>query len=226
VQKLNKMFALKINDLFQGQPTCKFLEIGPGVGAFADILHSVMKGKLDYYGIEANPTLCEQGMKKGYTMYNGAVPPFPTDKAWKGFDCMYLSHVVEHFPDFTSLTGAFAGMHESLRENGYLILFVPDYLDWKEDFFNGDYSHSYVTTQRRLRELVNDMGLSIDLVRTYRACFPAPVSALIYPLHCLVKFLAGTVYHHFLPADVLFKMKITFARNILIVCRKKNKTAS
>ena len=49
VQKLNRIFAMRIKSLFEGQNSCKFLEIGPGVGAFAEVLHAVMvhAGKID-----------------------------------------------------------------------------------------------------------------------------------------------------------------------------------
>ena len=139
----------------------------------------------------------------------------------KEFDCVYLSHVLEHFVSYPVVVDVVAGISSLLKQKGYMVIMVPDYLDWKEDFFNGDYTHSYVTTERRLRELVKDMDFEIVDVRHYRACYTFPQTLLVYPFHAIIKMFAGVLYNFFGSLDILFKIKVTFARNILIVCKKK-----
>jgi ubiquinone/menaquinone biosynthesis C-methylase UbiE len=222
VEKVNRLIAGQINGLFDDSPSCKFLEIGPGVGLFADILHSIMRDKLKYHAIEPNASLCERGIQKGYAMENAQIPPFPDLKKWGSFDCIYFSHVLEHMPGYTAVAEALNGVQALLKDGGYLVIFSPDYLDWKDDFFNGDYSHSYITTERRFRELLPDAGFELLSTRRYRACYSFPATLLIYPVHITIKLIAGFFYSFFPSFEKLFKMKITFSRNFLLVCRKKS----
>jgi hypothetical protein len=110
VEKVNRLIAGQINGLFDDSPSCKFLEIGPGVGLFADILHSIMRDKLKYHAIEPNASLCERGIQKGYAMENAQIPPFPDLKKWGSFDCIYFSHVLEHMPGYTAVAEALNGV--------------------------------------------------------------------------------------------------------------------
>jgi len=221
VRQLNHKIARTVNALFPGDTGFKILEIGPGVGTFADELHNIAKNRCSYYAIEPNLSLCKAGADKGYTFINASIPPFPDHEAMNNFDCGYMSHVMEHFESYPAVINVLNGLHNVLKKDGYLIIVVPDYLDWKADFFNGDYSHSYITTERRLRELVCDMGFTIEKIQYYRACYTFPQTILIYPVHVLIKIFAGTVYNFCRKLDVMFKMKVTFARNILIICKKK-----
>jgi predicted TPR repeat methyltransferase len=221
VAKVNQLISDRINGLFKDNPSCKFLEIGPGVGLFADILHATMADKLNYRAIEPNASLCELGIKKGYVMLNAQIPPIPDTHEWNEFDCIYFSHVLEHMPGCTAVVETLRGVHALLKDGGYLVIFSPDYLDWREDFFDGDYSHTYITTERRFKELLPDTGFEIVSTHRYRACYLFPSTLIIYPMHLAIKAAAGLLYNLFPRFDVLFKMKLTFARNILLICRKK-----
>jgi hypothetical protein len=48
-----------------------------------------------------------------------------------------------------------------LRPGGVLYVVVPDYLKERTFFWDVDYTHNFVTTERRVRQLFNDGGLEV-----------------------------------------------------------------
>ena len=48
-----------------------------------------------------------------------------------------------------------------LRPGGVLFVVVPDYLAERGFFWDIDYTHNFVTTERRVRQLFNDGGFEI-----------------------------------------------------------------
>ena len=49
----------------------------------------------------------------------------------------------------------------ALRRGGVLFIVVPDYLKERAFFWDIDYTHNFVTTERRVRQLLYDGGLEI-----------------------------------------------------------------
>ena len=54
-----------------------------------------------------------------------------------------------------------------LRPKGVLFVVVPDYLKEREFFWDIDYTHNFVTTERRVRQLLYDGGF--DIARVVRS---------------------------------------------------------
>jgi len=52
-------------------------------------------------------------------------------------------------------------MRRVVIPGGVVALIVPDYLALREDFWNCDYSHSFVTTRRRLLQMYHDAELMV-----------------------------------------------------------------
>ncbi len=51
-----------------------------------------------------------------------------------------------------------------LRPGGVLFVVVPDYLKERGFFWDVDYTHNFVTTERRVRQLLYDGGFQIERV--------------------------------------------------------------
>ena len=49
----------------------------------------------------------------------------------------------------------------ALRPDGVLFVVVPDYLKERTFFWDVDYTHNFVTTERRVKQLFNDGGFDI-----------------------------------------------------------------
>ena len=218
INRLNKFILSRIltNHI---KEKIKLLEIGHGRGLFAQIAKD--SGKVDYYGIEPNKSLCSKAQSDGFNIKNMKIPPFPEDKKWKKFDTVFISHVLEHFVNYEVVMDVLNCIHNLLNENGLFVLFFPDYLDYKEDYFVVDYSHEYILVERRVKYLLIDCGFDIINTVRLRSCFKFPFNILIYPLHTILKFIAGILYN-LTGADIFFKIKITFGKNVLIISKKSS----
>ena len=51
-----------------------------------------------------------------------------------------------------------------LRPGGVFFVVVPDYLKERTFFWDVDYTHNFVTTERRMKQLFNDGGFVIEQV--------------------------------------------------------------
>jgi SAM-dependent methyltransferase len=221
VAKANEYIARKILLLTQQFSVKKILEIGHGRGKFADMLHALALPKsIQYFGIEANPSLAEAGIRKGYNVICTKSPPLPAGEQWSNFSCIYMAHVLEHFINYEVAATILTQISSALAPDGYFVLLFPDYTDYHDDYYNVDYSHEYPLTRRRVRDLLADTGFTVQSMRSMRACFRAPVSFLIFPLHCIIKLVCGILFD-ITGKDVFFKFKITFGRNILVLARKQ-----
>ena len=54
--------------------------------------------------------------------------------------------------------------HRVLRPEGMLVVVVPDYLKERTFFWDVDYTHNFVTTERRVRQLLYDSGFTVRQV--------------------------------------------------------------
>lgn len=218
--KLNRLLAETIMTLIDLKKTVKICEVGYGRGLLADMFRFNNKYKVDYYAIEPNHLLAEQGRSKGDHIVETKIPPFPTDTGWDDFDVIIFSHVIEHFDHYETILTVLEEAIKKLKTDGLAVVFFPDYLDYKEDFFSACHSHEYVLTQRRMENLFNDAHIKIIKSGVYRSCFRFPYSSLIYPFHVIIKTIAG-IFWNLTGRDLFFKMKITFAKNILMIARKE-----
>ena len=52
----------------------------------------------------------------------------------------------------------------ALRPNGVCFIVVPDYLKERTFYWDVDYTHNFVTTERRVRQLLYDGGFEVEQV--------------------------------------------------------------
>lgn len=180
----------------------KILEIGVGRGDFAQYL----KG-YNYTGIEGNKILCEKLNEKGFTVINSLVPPFPEQLEKESFDLVIMCHIFEHFMDWKEALKVLSEIRGLLKVGGRLLLFHPDYLDWGNDYFDGDYSHSLILTRKRVDSMVHDAGFKVIFRDSYRSFFHG-IKPFSWLLSKFMNFLSG-------------KPKIAFKLNLLTICEKK-----
>lgn len=140
-------------------PPGDFLEIGPGRGHVA---HLVQQAGWRYRAVEASPELAADLRAHGFTVLEAFVPPIPeTDHSQ---DVVYADQVLEHMAGIEQARAFVAEAHRVLRPRGTLFVVVPDYLKERAFFWDVDYTHNFVTTERRVRQLLYDGGFSIEAV--------------------------------------------------------------
>jgi SAM-dependent methyltransferase len=198
-------------------PSPRILEIGAGRGNLAEYLKNLNCG-IRYAGIEPNETLADKLSERGLNILRAQIPPFPSELEKGSFDLIVMCHLIEHFRDWQEAAQVLGQISELLKTGGRLLLLHPDYLDWGADYFDGDYSHSFILTRNRIDNLVNDCGYKILHRDSFRSFFRRgkPFFWLLSKfMSCFFgALLAMTGNRKF------FKPKIAFKSTLLTICEK------
>lgn len=141
------------------QPPGAFVEIGPGHGTLGEL--AVAAG-WTYTAIEASDLLIDVLTKKGFTVVKAFTPPIPGEDG--SLDVVYADQVMEHMPGIDAARAFTADARRLLRPGGVFFVVVPDYLKERTFFWDVDYTHNFVTTERRMKQLFNDGGFVVERV--------------------------------------------------------------
>ena len=132
------------------------VECGPGHGSLAD--QAVAAG-WRYTAIEASPILVDVLRKKKLTVIESWTPPIPVPDA--STDVVYADQILEHMSGIDAARQFTAEALRALRPGGIFFVVVPDYLKERTFFWDVDYTHNFVTTERRVKQLLNDGGFTL-----------------------------------------------------------------
>ncbi|HTV00732.1 MAG TPA: class I SAM-dependent methyltransferase, partial [Luteitalea sp.] len=141
------------------QPPGRFVEVGPGRGTLGEL--AVAAG-WDYTAIEASDLLIDVLTTKGFKVVKAFTPPIPGDDA--SLDVVYADQVMEHMPGIDAARAFTADALRLLKPGGVFFVVVPDYLKERTFFWDVDYTHNFVTTERRMKQLFNDGGFVVERV--------------------------------------------------------------
>lgn len=137
-------------------PPGEMVEVGPGHGTLAE--RAVQAGWA-YTAIEASPILIEVLRQKGLRVIESWAPPIPVPDV--STDVVYADQVLEHMSGIDAARLFTAEALRALKPGGILFVVVPDYLKERTFFWDVDYTHNFVTTERRVKQLFNDGGFEI-----------------------------------------------------------------
>lgn len=137
-------------------PKGAFFELGPGHGTLGEL--AVAAG-WDYTAVEASPLLVEVLKAKGLRVIESWTPPMPMADA--SADVVYADQILEHMRGIDDARQFTAEALRSLTPGGIFFVVVPDYLKERQFFWDVDYTHNFVTTERRVKQLFNDGGFEI-----------------------------------------------------------------
>ncbi len=190
----------------------RVLEIGPGRGVFTGLC---LAEGAEYTAIEPNHEMAGHLRSRGVNVVNAIVPPMPD--LGETFDVVVMNSVIEHMNtmvDALELCKQVLGM---LKPGGRFVLYAPDYANWRHHFFIGDFSHSYITSWRRLEELLVSAGYDriegCYQTATFRGipCFVLSALAGWMPFGWLdVLFPHSRIVHR------LYKIQISLLRRVLV----------
>jgi len=135
------------------------LEIGPGTGSLAQ---AAVAAGWRYRCVEASPALVEHLRGLGLEVIEAWAPPIPGED--DSCDVVYADQVLEHMSGIDAARAFVAEALRTLRPGGICFIVVPDYLKERTFFWDVDYTHNFVTTERRVRQLLYDGGFKIDKV--------------------------------------------------------------
>ena len=133
------------------------LEVGPGHGSFAGV---ALAAGWRYRALEASPMLAEALRARGLDVIEASAPPFPVPDA--SCNVVYADQVLEHMSGIDAAREFVAEAWRVLEAEGILLLVVPDYVKEREFFWDVDYTHNFVTTERRVHQLLFDGGFETE----------------------------------------------------------------
>lgn len=212
--------AKRIFDLaFEGanNKSATILELGPGDGYIASLS---ARNNCKYLGIEASEAVAAKLSKLGHNIILSFVPPLPPNTGT--FDVCYMLHVIEHMKDMDTATQLIRQVRDRLNNGGKLVLACPDFIRWKQYFYDCDYTHSLPFTKRRLRQFLVNEGFDI----TYESIYTGPVFGYKgLPLYWFAKLfypqLLDDLSSVYLKSDILNRGFLTLIPNLIVVARKR-----
>ena len=140
---------------FAAPPGAMF-EIGPGHGTLGEL--AVAAG-WQYTAVETSPFLIDVLRRKGLHVLESWTPPFPMADA--SADVVYADQILEHMRGIDDARQFTAEALRSLKPGGHFFVVVPNYLEERGFFWDVDYTHNFVTTPRRMKQLLYDGGFEI-----------------------------------------------------------------
>ena len=192
------------------------MEIGPGDGSFA--VAAVAAG-WRYRAIEASATLADDLRAKGLDVTLAVVPPISQPTA--GCDVLYADQVLEHLPGIEAAREFVAEANRCLRPGGILFVVVPDYLKERTFFWDVDYTHSFVTTERRVRQLVGDGGFEPERVVRAIGAATGPARDALAALSLLVNFPGVDALSRYTRTEEwVFRVRKNLFETLTIIARK------
>ena len=84
----------------------------------------------------------------GFAVTEAWAPPIPAEDA--SCDVIYADQVLEHMAGIDAARAFVAEGLRALRPGGVLFVVVPDHLKERAFFWDIDYTHNFVTTERRV----------------------------------------------------------------------------
>ncbi len=155
IVKRHNRFVLDLIHRWCKQRPLSIFEIGPGHGWFAIACRD--QGYA-YYAIEQNEAMAERLRGQGFQVNVGSVPPFPEGEET---DIIVMQHVLEHMHNAEEALALIYECRRRLKPDGILVVCCPDITIMKEEFYDCDYTHAFPTSERRLRQMFHDAGLTI-----------------------------------------------------------------
>jgi SAM-dependent methyltransferase len=137
-------------------PPGDLLEIGPGHGTLA---RAAVAAGWRYRGIEASRVLADALRQEGLDVTLAWTPPIPSEDA--SANVVYADQVLEHMSGIDAAREFVSEARRILRVQGVFFVVVPDYLKERAFFWDIDYTHNFITTERRVRQLLYDGGFDV-----------------------------------------------------------------
>lgn len=148
---------IKLAQKLSNQKNLKTLELGPGRGHFA---RAVLSLGWEYRAVDASPAVLRLLREEGVEVLQAFVPPLP-EEAGGGYDLVLMEHFIEHMDSPTAARALVDSTCQSLSQTGLIFIVAPDFLAHRSNFWDCDYTHSFVTTVQRLKQLLLDCNYEI-----------------------------------------------------------------
>ncbi len=208
--RFNNKISLIINNFIS--KNSNILEIGPGTGFLAKLL---MESGFKYSCIEPQPILAATLRNTGVNVIEKVIPPL--DLPINSLDAIIAVNVIEHLENNKQLQDLIQESFKILKSNGKIILIFPDIRYWKNDFYDGDYTHNLPLTLNNISQLLKDFNFNIICNEISFGFIHGILGSVI---NSFISNLAGTLYYFFPKSFKIMKAKVMFHGNSIIIAEK------
>ena len=211
--------ARKIFEKAELSKKMSVLELGPGRGHFANICKAA---GVQYTAVEVNSELASDLRSRGLDVIEHKIPPIPD--TGKKFDCVVMTHFLEHIDGTSAAIGLLEDLKRVMNNNCKLVILSPDYLYMGMYFFDVDFSHSFVTTKRRLRQLLLSSNFTVircEYMNGQFSGFLAVVAGLFFKL--MPFYTLSRILNENMIGEKLYKLKMSFVRCVFITAELSQK---
>lgn len=188
-------------NLFQGLDIRGVFEVGIG---FCELADYCRRHNISWTGMDSSPQLLEQARKSGFTVCKGNAPILPEIE--EPFNTVFSAHLIEHLENYKEALKFLENCKKRIKEKHgrYLILLFPD-IEKIGNFFWQDYTHAFVTTKKRIEDMLFDSGFKLVTSGRYTACFFAASGLISF---------VGKVFPYFLlPPKVAMFARLSFQQH-------------
>lgn len=157
--------ALKKVDL--NPSNLRMLEVGVGRGWLIQAARK--RGITNLVGIEPNTTLAGICRSKiaNFDVLEVSLPVLPNELTGS-MDLVIASQVIEHASSPSEAREWINAILNTTKEGGVIAIICPDLLEFKEYFWDIDWSHGFPTTVNRLVQIFSDLNCEILMARKFR----------------------------------------------------------
>lgn len=156
IQKRILKSTLIYGDKWNNANVC---EIGSGRGS--GYLAAKKLNLVNYLGVEPVPNPIQD-----YPIIAESLPKLQSIKN-ESFELVYSFHVLEHASGHSEALSWITEMKRILKVNGILLVSCPDIRDYRNFFWDCDWTHGYPVTPNRLRQLCDALDLEVLELTTY-----------------------------------------------------------
>jgi SAM-dependent methyltransferase len=133
----------------------KILDLNPGTKG---IYNEIDLSRISYIALEQNPLVTAILNKNNVEVIDWDIPLIPLDD--NSIDYALSTPFIEHLPTYIEAIKLLLELRRVLKPGGRVLIIVPNYLSLKEIFFE-DYKHGWVTTKKRLMDMLLDCHYKI-----------------------------------------------------------------
>ncbi len=158
---------------FGRQSDLKVLEIGTGVGRIA---HEVLGLGHSYVGVEPTQSLRSAAFNR-LKAFDGEFQildsRLPTIENLEGMEFSHVLavHVFEHAESPAAAHSWLSAMASRVETDGVILIVCPNILDFRQYFYDADWTHVWESTTSRIASLGEELGLEIVEERDLRGTF-------------------------------------------------------
>ncbi len=129
---------------------------------FDGLYNELAQSPAEYLSLEQNPQIREFLKKNGIKAEDWNIPKIPLPD--NSVNYVLSVPFIEHLPTYLDAVKLLIEIKRVLRPGGRLLMVVPNYLRLKEIFFE-DYKHGWVTTKKRMNDMLLDCQYEITDTR-------------------------------------------------------------